>query len=628
MGQVIAEGTEFGDFRVGRLIGWGGGGVVYRATQHSIGREVAIKVLRAELSSDPEFVERFNREGRVQASLHHPHILDVYEAGESPHGLYLALRLVEGGSLAERIAAGDLDAEEALSLLAGVAKGLDAAHAAGIVHGDVKPQNVLLDSSGDALLTDFGLTRELGMTRATQSVAVMGTVAYIAPEIIHGMRATPASDRYSLAAMTFECLTGRPPYPRPTAAATLFAHTSEPPPAASEARPGLPDAVDPILEAGLAKDPRDRPTSAVELVDQAQGAIAKVSTELGPIKPPSYGSGVQTWSADGPRPSSRKRSFTVALLGGACVALTVACVLLALSDDNDQASQPEGAVPPPAEGSVSLGSALEAETSAPASCTGRESGLGTRPCSIAQFDLPGAALRSPVDGVVTSWSIAGAKGDVALQVMRTEGDDSYQVARTQYLSVPDRIPLTFDADLPISKGDFLALSLAPGATAGMAPNEEATTNRWFPQLGGYPSRSAPDEGPGTGVDGEILLRADVKEGAKPELPELIDGPKAAKLESGRLIKSTTMRLDNPKTVRLDLVAMDGQVYLDLFNRGERAARMEVPDASPFGYVVDADTYTYKGDNSGEFFFQYVNDASGRIIDRDYGIYPSTLELFL
>ncbi len=626
---MITEGTEFGDFRIGRLIGWGGGGVVYQATQLSIGRAVAIKVLRAELSADPEFVERFSREGRVQASLHHAHILDVYEAGESPHGLYLALRLVEGGSLAERIAAGEIDVKEALALLNGVASALDAAHAAGVVHGDVKPQNVLLDSSGDALLTDFGLTRELGMTRATQSVAVMGTVAYIAPEIIHGGRATPASDRYSLAAMVFECLTGRPPYPRPTAAATLFAHTSEPPPAASEARPGLPDALDSILRSGLAKEPGDRPSSASALIEGTRAAVMQAPTELGPIKPPTYGTEAPRWIAGSAAPSPRRNRLVTYCLGAACVALIATSALLALSDNSDdRPSEAGGAVAPPPKETVSLGSALDAPAITPTSCTGEKSSLSIRPCSIAQADLSGATLRSPVDGVVTSWSIAGAQGDLALQVMRTEGDDSYQVARTQYLSVPDPIPHTFDADLPISKGDFIALSLAPGASAGIAPTDQATTNRWFPHLTGYPSRSEPDKGPGTGVDGEITVRADIEAGAKPELPKLVDGSKAAKLESGRLIESNTMRLDNPKTVRLDLIALDGAVYLDLFNGGKRAARMEVPDASPFGEVVDADTYTYKGDNSGEFFFQYVNDASGRIIDRDFGVYPSTLELFL
>ena len=159
-------------------------GVVYEATQASLGRKVAVKVLRPELAEDPAFVSRFRREGRLQAALEHPHVLDVYEVGESPYGLYLAMRLVRGQTLAERLLEGELSCGVALDLLAQVADALDAAHAAGLVHRDVKPENVLVSDEGVAFLADFGLTRGGGSTTDTASRPALGTVAYVGKSVV------------------------------------------------------------------------------------------------------------------------------------------------------------------------------------------------------------------------------------------------------------------------------------------------------------------------------------------------------------------------------------------------------------------------------------------------------------
>jgi serine/threonine protein kinase len=199
---MLETGTLIDGFRIERLIGRGGMGVVYEATQLSLDRRLAVKVLHPELGEDPAFLERFRREGRLQAALEHPHVVTVHEAGESEHGLFLAMRLVRGSSLAALLREGSLDAARALKFLRQVAGALDAAHAAGLVHRDVKPRNVLVDADDRAYLADFGLTRT-GQEEAT-----------------------PASDRAAFAAMLLVCLPGvldEPEHPWESATAIVDA---------------------------------------------------------------------------------------------------------------------------------------------------------------------------------------------------------------------------------------------------------------------------------------------------------------------------------------------------------------------------------------------------------------------
>ncbi len=288
--MTLTTGTVAGSYRIEEVLGRGGMAVVYRARHVEHGREVALKTLGGELSSDPEFVARFRREGRLQASLEHPHVVTVYEAGESEHGLYLAMRLIRGSTLAALMEGRALDARRALALLAQVADALDAAHAAGLVHRDVKPQNVLVGDSDEAYLGDFGLTRLGGATSVTAPDRLLGTVAYLAPEVIRGAEATPASDRYSFAAMLFECLTGTAVYPRTSQAAVLYAHTSEPPPRIAGRRHELPPSLDRLFDRALSKDPRRRPGSAAALVAAVRGELEGAgAADLGPPPPPGAG---------------------------------------------------------------------------------------------------------------------------------------------------------------------------------------------------------------------------------------------------------------------------------------------------------------------------------------------------
>jgi hypothetical protein len=281
---VLDKGTMLAGYRVDGILGEGGMGIVYRATQLSLNRTVALKVLAAELGEDQEFRERFRREGLLQAALEHPHIVTVYEAGETEHGLFLAMRLVRGPTLKDMIVARELDAGRSLRILAHMAEALDAAHEVGLIHRDVKPQNILVAARDHAYLADFGLTKapgEVGLTATGQFVA---TIDYASPEQIQSEPPTPRSDVYALAGVLYECLTGQVPYPRQTEAAVLFAHVSEPPPRVSTHRPDLPAELDDVVARGMAKDPAERPASAGELIRAAERSLGEEA--LGAIHMP------------------------------------------------------------------------------------------------------------------------------------------------------------------------------------------------------------------------------------------------------------------------------------------------------------------------------------------------------
>ena len=254
-------------------------GAVYRATQLSLNRTVAMKVLATELSDDETFRERFRREGTLQAAIDHQHIVTVYEAGETEHGLFIAMRLVRGPTLKDEILSERLTPERTMRILLAVAEALDSAHEVGLIHRDVKPQNILVGARDHAYLADFGLTKvpdeSGGLTGTGQFV---GTIDYISPEQVRGEGADHRSDVYALAGVLYECLTGKVPYPRPTEAAVLFAHMSDPPPSLQEERPDLPGELGELIARGMAKDRDDRFSTSGELMRRAAQAVG-VSTE-------------------------------------------------------------------------------------------------------------------------------------------------------------------------------------------------------------------------------------------------------------------------------------------------------------------------------------------------------------
>ena len=248
------------------ILGELGAGVqatAYRGRDPLIGREVAIKLLRSELRNDPQFRARFEREVRAAASLEHRAIVPIYDFGEEERQLFVVMRLMRGGTLAERIAAGQIELEEAAEIVERLASALDHAHRAGIIHRDVKPGNTLLDDAGSAYLTDFGIARLAdATTMLTQVGGVLGTPLYMSPEQGRGDELTAASDIYSPGAMAFEIACGRPPFIGQDPVTVLLKHRQEVAPTPQSLNAQIPDASQDALVRAMAKDPLERFTTA------------------------------------------------------------------------------------------------------------------------------------------------------------------------------------------------------------------------------------------------------------------------------------------------------------------------------------------------------------------------------
>jgi CHASE2 domain-containing sensor protein/predicted Ser/Thr protein kinase len=281
--EKIGPGDTLGDYRVDELLARGGMGVVYRATQVSLDRKVALKVIIPELADDVNYRARFKREALAAASIDHPNVVPVYEAGEEGGLVFLAMRFIDGVDLRTLLKKeGPLPPARAAAIIAQVSAALSAAHARGLVHRDVKPANVLIDqSAGDhAYLTDFGLTRRTGSgSEMTQEGTMMGTLDYIPPEQINGQDVDARADVYALGCVLYELVTGRVPFERDSEVAKLFAHVSSEPPSAREHRPELSEQVDEVIRRAMAKRPQDRYPSAEEFARAATAALAQRGVE-------------------------------------------------------------------------------------------------------------------------------------------------------------------------------------------------------------------------------------------------------------------------------------------------------------------------------------------------------------
>jgi serine/threonine-protein kinase len=271
-------GSVLAGYRIEGLLGRGGMGVVYLAHDLSLERKVALKLLAPELSADAAFRERFLRESRLAASIDHPGVIPIHEAGEADGTLFIAMRYVEGTDLKRLLAEeGALEPARAIGLLAQVAEALDvAAHEHGLVHRDVKPANVLIATQAGrehVYLADFGLSRQLAAPGAIERSHFSGSADYVAPEQVRREPLDGRADLYALACVLHECLTGQPPFRRDALTATLFAHLEDDPPPASHANPELPAAIDPVLARGLAKEPAERQATCRDLIDEAREAL-------------------------------------------------------------------------------------------------------------------------------------------------------------------------------------------------------------------------------------------------------------------------------------------------------------------------------------------------------------------
>src|SRR3954464_8185628 len=297
MAADIEPGTVFAGHRIDAVVGRGGMGIVYRATHIALERPVALKVMAADLVREPGFRERFQRESRIAASLDHPHIVPVYHAGEQDGVLYITMRLIDGVDLRALLdQEGCFDAERAAGITAQVASALDAAHAHGLVHRDVKPANVLRtvrDGGEHVYLTDFGLTKSARSTAGlTESGAWIGTLDYISPEQIRGDGVDARTDVYALGCVLYHLLSGCVPFASDSFAARVGPPLNESPRALREAAPATPPALPAVVARAMAKEPAERYASAGEFahaVDEAvnaDGATRVRQSPAGPARAP------------------------------------------------------------------------------------------------------------------------------------------------------------------------------------------------------------------------------------------------------------------------------------------------------------------------------------------------------
>jgi eukaryotic-like serine/threonine-protein kinase len=332
-------------YRRPQLIGRGGMGEIYRATDSALGRDVAIKILAEQYAEDESVRERFTREALAAARLSgEPNTVTIYDVGQHHGRPYMVMSYLGGGSLEEVLARGGAQPpERVFDWIEQAGRSLDAAHERGVVHRDVKPGNLMLDADGNVAVADFGIASAAGMQPLTMTGTVLGTAGYLSPEQAQGDRATPASDRYALAVVGFELLTGQRPFEADTPTAEAYAHANAPVPSVSEQRRGLPAELDGIFRKALAKDPSRRYPSCAAFVAALRAAahtrrrplLAEASTTVTtPLQPPPP-----------PRSSPRPRTAWPALVGLLLLgALAGALLAYFLTRDADNANR---AVPQP-----------------------------------------------------------------------------------------------------------------------------------------------------------------------------------------------------------------------------------------------------------------------------------------
>ena len=324
-----------GRYVLAESLGSGGMAEVYLAHDEVLDRDVALKVLRSQYVRDEEFAERFRREARSAARLSHPNIVQVYDRGETEDGTcYIAMEYVSGGTLKKRIEEkGPFESRKAAAVAAQIADALGEAHEHGVIHRDIKPQNVLVTSSGDLKVTDFGIARAASAVTISVTNAVFGTAGYISPEQALGESVSPASDLYSLGVILYEMLTGELPYTADNPMAVCMKHVTEPLRPPKELNPAIPEAMNALVVKLLAKDPADRYGSAADLLADLErvrdgrhpSPVIRAETTTPPREP-------QAAPRRSARPRRRRVSRTLTVAAAAMLAL-LGTVLLGLSQE-------------------------------------------------------------------------------------------------------------------------------------------------------------------------------------------------------------------------------------------------------------------------------------------------------
>jgi serine/threonine-protein kinase len=331
--------TDAGRYRLDEVVGRGGMSTVYRANDLMLGRTVAVKVLLAALAEeDPTYVARFEREARAAAALTHRAVVTIYDAGVDDDERFIAMEYVDGRTLAEILRdRGAVEAQEAARIASEVAGALAAAHAAGILHRDIKPANVMIAGDGAVRVLDFGIARPLDGTTLTQAASLVGTAAYLSPERALGEAGDERADIYALGCLLYAMLTGGPPFVGELSAVVLHQHINSPPKPPRDVAPHVPAALDALVLAMLAKDPRDRPQTAADVRDKlaelaAPGAWPAAAAATATTEPIDR-TGATSVLARRERAGPARRAALAAVLTGA-----IALAVIALFGGGSQSS--------------------------------------------------------------------------------------------------------------------------------------------------------------------------------------------------------------------------------------------------------------------------------------------------
>ncbi|MFC4046751.1 serine/threonine-protein kinase [Dactylosporangium siamense] len=371
---MLGPGDVLGDrYRLDEFVASGGMGQVFRATDKTLNRTVAVKVLLPGLTSDAEFGSRFRAEARIMASIGHKGVVGVYDYGETPEGtMFLVMAFVEGRPLGERITReGGLSAEETMAIVAQAADALHAAHSNGIIHRDVKPNNLLVGDNGAVTLVDFGVARSSNVTSVTKVNAVIGTALYMSPEQASGKPIAPSTDIYALGAVAYHCLTGGPPFTGNSPLEIAIKHLQDdPPPLPAD----LPGSVRALVERAMEKDPEDRFPTAAALAAAARAAQDHTlqDQEPGVVPAPPRRAAVPPANR---APSPSRPGWIPVAVGAALLAVAggVIIALIALTGDNGKKDTPGGgpsasrSAAPATSGPVPGGGGATRTTSAPSS---------------------------------------------------------------------------------------------------------------------------------------------------------------------------------------------------------------------------------------------------------------------
>ncbi len=516
--DLALAGTELAGYRLERLIGRGSRGAVFEATQLTLDRRVALKLLPA----DPALAERLRRLPWPE----HPGVVDLYATGSCEQGEYVATQLIQGSTLAVLGQREELRPAGMLAALGKVAAALDAAHGEGIAHGAVHGRNVLVDGRGRVFLSDFGLGAG---------------------------GASPTADRMAFTGLVRESL------------------------GVSLARSG-------------------EPASAAAIVDAAAGELPPGTLREG-------------------TPRRRRRWWRVAAAAAVGLA-ALAAVLVAMIGPAAEADD----VPALPKGTLALGSPLGAEGVTSVDCQGHAPSGASDACTLVQTRLPGRRLVAPRDGVIRSWTVRGARGDLALQVLRPRGNSFSWVASTTYERVPDGRVHVLPANLPLRAGDLVGVDLAPGSAVGVRRGPRgAVTSRWIgplPLQGVAARRVA--LGKGSGFDHEILVRVEYAPGARFGLEGELKGRTAERAPAGLRLASRDVELPRGVTRTATLVRVGDRIALDLFDGQRRVVRLTVADALPRGRPETLITY---GRPLVELRWR---NPDGRMIGHDYSIRPAAV----